>query len=243
MDYDSFEDGYAQTSLGPIHFRHHSGKRDKLIFLHGLGASTLSWKRLMEFIPDDIDVYLVDLLGHGESDAPELDYSVSLQFQALREFISLQNNGDSYIFGHSYGAWVAAYYASQPCSCRGIILEDCAGVKEMFDEMKANGTMDEHAEQLFKEAMKSKNNEQVIRSSINSGIREDQLDTEILSDIGRRTLIIWGANDAMSPVKYSNVLQSKIKGSQLDIVEGAGHVPHFEKPGEVSKILLKFMKY
>ena len=108
LNCDDFEDGFSYTSPGALHFKRHPGTKEKIIFIHSLGGKTRDWKRLMDFLPDDLDVYLIDLLGHGESDAPEMDYTIHAQFQAFREFIALQNNGDSYIFGHSYGGWVAA---------------------------------------------------------------------------------------------------------------------------------------
>src|ERR1700719_471209 len=136
MDYErDFEEGYEYTSLGTLHFRRHPGPKEKIIFLHGIGSNMRTYKRLMEFLPAELDIFLLDLLGHGESDAPQIDYTISSQFQALREFISLQNNGDSFIFGHSYGGWIAAYYASQATTCKGIILEDSAGAKPFFDDL------------------------------------------------------------------------------------------------------------
>jgi pimeloyl-ACP methyl ester carboxylesterase len=241
MDYDAFEDGFTYTSLGEIHFKHHPGTGEKLIFLHGLGGTTLVWKRLMGLLPGDLDIYLVDLLGHGQSAAPDVDYTVSVQFQALREFISLQNNGYSYIFGHSYGAWVAAYYASQPCTCKGLILEDSPGLKEIFDDIHTTGILESMQEQLLRVALEMGNKEEVMRSIIYANFDEDQLTTEVLSNIKQQTLILWGANDEMTPLKYGMILQSKIKGSQLEIIDGAGHDAHYEQPEKVRNAILKFI--
>ncbi len=244
MDYDTFQDEYSYTSLGALHFKHHPADGEKLVFIHGFGASTLAWKKFMEFLPDNLDVYLVDLLGHGGSDSPDIDYTVSMQFQVLREFFSLRNSGDSYIFGHSYGGWVAAYYATQPYTCKGIILEDPAGLKEMFDKLHAAGRVEQEKERLFREAMKEAgNDEKVMKNMIDLSFEEDHLTTELLSKINRKTLIIWGSNDTMVPVEYAKVLQGHIRGSSLSIVQNAGHIPHYERPKEVADLLLKFIGY
>lgn len=187
-------------------------------------------------------MYLLDLLGHGESDAPDVDYTVSTQFQALREFISLQNSGDGYLFGHSYGAWVAAYYATQPYTCKGIILEDPPGLKEMFDDFHASGQVEKRKATLLKEAMMgSGNKEEVMKNLIESSFVEDHLTSELLAKINRRALILWGSNDPMIPVKYAQILQNEIKGSSLSIVENAGHIPHYEQPEKVAELLLNFI--
>ena len=243
MDYDSFEDGFTSTSLGEMHFKHHPGLGEKLIFLHGLGGTTLVWKRLMSFLPDELDVCLVDLMGHGQSAAPDVDYTISLQFQALREFISLQNNGYSYIFGHSYGAWLAAYYASQPCTCKGLILEDAPGLKEALDDARAGGRLASIQEHLLRTTLELGNKEEVMKSIIYANFDEDALTTGVLSEIKQRTLILWGADDQIVPLKYGMILQSKIKDSMLEIIEGAGHEAHYEQPEKVKDALLKFIGY
>jgi pimeloyl-ACP methyl ester carboxylesterase len=245
MDYDKdFEDGFVYTSLGAIHYLHHPGTKEKIIFLHGLGSSTKAWTKLIPFLPDELDVFLIDLLGHGESDAPELEYTISNQFQALREFIAQQNNGDSYIFGHSYGGWIAAYYASQPCSSKGIILEDSAGLKEQFDQIKQSGKEVDYRADLFRSMMMLANNkEYVFKSILESNFAgEDQLTNEVLSKIKIQTKLIWGSDDKMVDKSYAPMFQNEIKGSSLEIINGAGHDPHYTNPKEVSDIILKFMR-
>lgn len=244
MDYDKdFEEGFEQTSLGAIHFRHHSGTKQKIIFLHGIGSSMRAWKKLMEYLPDDLDIFLLDLLGHGESDAPQIEYTIYAQFQALREFIALRNNGDSYLFGHSYGGWIAAYYAAQNASCKGIILEDCAGAKEFFEDIEKSGKKEEYNENLLNLAMMvAGNNEHVLRSIIDSSFKEDQLDAEMLSAISVPTMVIWGKEDKLLDLKYAEFFSNSIKGSTLQVIEGAGHDPHYEKAKEISELLVSFIR-
>jgi pimeloyl-ACP methyl ester carboxylesterase len=166
---------------------------------------------------------------------------VSNQFQALREFIALQNNGDSYIFGHSYGAWIAAYYASQPCGCKGIILEDAPGLAESFADIPANG-IDEFKSNMLKSILAINNNkEYVFKNLIDSEFKEDQLTKELLSSISAKTKIIWGSDDKILDKRYAPILNERIKGSTLSIIEGAGHEPHYTNPEEVCKIILEFI--
>ena len=244
MDYDKdFEDGYEYTSLGAIHYLHHPGPKEKIIFLHGIGAYTKVWAKLVSFLPDELDVFLIDLLGHGESDAPQIDYNITNQFQALREFVALQNNGDSYLFGHSYGGWIAAYYAAQHNPTKGIILEDAAGSKEFFDSIESSGKEESYKEDLFNASMMiSGNRDYVIRSILDSDFSEDQLTKELLSEIKTRALVLWGSKDATLDKKLGEGLAGNITGSQLKIIEGAGHDPHYTNPKEVSEIILGFIR-
>ncbi|MGI0100921.1 MAG: alpha/beta fold hydrolase [Candidatus Micrarchaeaceae archaeon] len=243
MDYDKdFEDGYEYTSLGALHYMHHPGIAKKIIFLHGLGSNTKAWAKLVGFLPDDLDVFLIDLLGHGKSDAPDIEYTVSAQFQALREFIALRNNGDSYIFGHSYGGWIAAYYATQPCSCKGIILEDSAGLKEQLDAIESAGK-EKYIEGMLHMLLSMNNNkESVFRSILESDFNDDRLTSDELSMISAKTQLIWGSDDKLVERRYADSFKDNIKGSTLDIIDGAGHEPHFTNPNEVFGILAKFME-
>lgn len=237
MDHErDFEDGFVRTSLGMVHYRHHAGNGHRMIFLHGLGATMRVWSRLVTFLPDDFDVYLIDLLGHGKSDAPRIDYTIAVQAQVLREFLEGTGGSDSYVFGHSYGGWIAAHYASQRNACRGVILEDAAGLKESFD-----GRPDEHRSDLIRAAMAINNNkEYVIRSIVESDYYRNQLTVETLARIDRPAMIVWGSEDKTIDRAFADVFAERIKKSRLEIISGAGHYPHYTHPKEVSEILIDF---
>jgi pimeloyl-ACP methyl ester carboxylesterase len=48
------------------------------------------------------------------------------------------------------------------------------------------------------------------------------------------TLILVGANDRMTPPKYATFLQQAIAGSELAVIDGAGHLPHLERTNIVN---------
>lgn len=55
------------------------------------------------------------------------------------------------------------------------------------------------------------------------------------------TLIIWGDQDDIIPVSHAHAAHEAIPGSQLEIIEGAGHFPHVEEPIRFVEILSDFM--
>jgi pimeloyl-ACP methyl ester carboxylesterase len=55
-----------------------------------------------------------------------------------------------------------------------------------------------------------------------------------IGDVKQPTLIIVGASDRMTPLKYSQFLHDRIAGSRLAIVAASAHVPHLERPAEVN---------
>jgi pimeloyl-ACP methyl ester carboxylesterase len=62
-----------------------------------------------------------------------------------------------------------------------------------------------------------------------------------LSEIKLPTLCVTGAQDRMTPPKYSQHLHNGIKGSHLEIIEGAGHMLPLEKPQEYNRVVKKFL--
>lgn len=240
MDYDNdFEDGYQETSFGAMHFKHHKGSSNTIMFLHGLGGNTKAFARLMGYLPSDLDIYIIDLLGHGLSEAPQIDYTVTVQVKALREFISAKNL-DCYIFGHSYGGWISVLYAAGGYPCKGIIVEDSAGSAKRLEDSKSSGTSDIEGAQLIKDALAiNGNKDYVIRSLVgNSGI--STLSTQEFGAVSVPTLIIWGSDDPVVNIRYASEF-GRIRGSRTEIIVGGKHYPHYTKPEEVAKAIMGFI--
>lgn len=60
-------------------------------------------------------------------------------------------------------------------------------------------------------------------------------------DISVPTLIIVGANDRMTPPKYSTFLHESIAGSELVVIDRAGHLPHLEQPAAVNTAIRNWL--
>ncbi|MFB3925195.1 MAG: alpha/beta fold hydrolase [Syntrophales bacterium] len=84
----------------------------------------------------------------------------------------------------------------------------------------------------------------VLRSMCNIfGVNKQAL-SYILSNLHRikaPTLIIWGRQDAVLPLKHAFTALEKIPGSELHIIEECGHMPNFEKPEEFNRLVLDFL--
>jgi pimeloyl-ACP methyl ester carboxylesterase len=58
---------------------------------------------------------------------------------------------------------------------------------------------------------------------------------------GLPVLLVWGGHDATLPIASSAEILKRIANAEFRIVEGAGHVPHFERPDEVNALLATFL--
>jgi pimeloyl-ACP methyl ester carboxylesterase len=55
------------------------------------------------------------------------------------------------------------------------------------------------------------------------------------------TLIVWGDRDTMIPVSHARAAHAAIRGSHLEIFEGAGHFPHAEYPERFAEVVTAFI--
>ena len=73
-------------------------------------------------------------------------------------------------------------------------------------------------------------------------------DSSLSSDFGRfRTfampvLLVWGDTDSVTPLWQGEDLHALIPGSTLEIVRGAGHIPHLEDPAAFQRALGPFLR-
>jgi len=56
------------------------------------------------------------------------------------------------------------------------------------------------------------------------------------------TLIVWGERDGMIPVSHAHAAHEAVRGSRLEIIEGAGHFPHVEQPARFAAALADFVR-
>lgn len=79
-------------------------------------------------------------------------------------------------------------------------------------------------------------------AALRARAQADQFPIE--QDLGRvtaRTLIIWGAADALIPLAAGRMMNSLIKTSKLVVIEKCGHVPQEEMPERVLEAVTSFI--
>lgn len=235
-----FEESYFSSRHGRIHYTHHKGTGNSIIFLHGFAGSIKTWTRLMERLPDGLDIFLVDLLGHGASDSPDIDYTLQMHYECLSDFVDNLTSGHPVLFGHSYGGWLAAYYAAEKGNLSGLVLEDSSGIKEFHEErITANP---EFREQMIRNGMELNPRENVLRSMLGTDNTEEYLTRSRLEAIDSRTMVIWGAQDITVNVKYADWFRNHIRNCRVEILPNEKHTPHYTNPEAVARLLIDFQK-
>ncbi|RFP85837.1 alpha/beta fold hydrolase [Rhodobacteraceae bacterium 63075] len=70
--------------------------------------------------------------------------------------------------------------------------------------------------------------------------RPDQSETLRGADLP--ALVLCGRHDALCPVERHELMAGLIPGAALEIIEGAGHLPVLEKPGETNAALARWLE-
>ena len=129
MDTMLFRNSRRKLSQGLLFWRE-VGNGIPVIFLHGNWYDSSEWVSTMELISRNFHCFAPDLLGFGESEYPNVHYSIDLQVDCLFEFLQALKLDKVYLVGHSLGGWIAASCALKyPEKVQGLILLSPEGVE------------------------------------------------------------------------------------------------------------------
>ncbi len=90
-----------------------AGEGPALIFLHGTGGHAEAYARNLEAHAKHFRVLAIDMVGHGYSAMPDVDYGPQVYIDFLRDFADVIGEEKIYVSGESLGAQVAAWFAIQ----------------------------------------------------------------------------------------------------------------------------------
>jgi pimeloyl-ACP methyl ester carboxylesterase len=120
--------GYQQSSLWRGWRTHHTvfpnPESDlSIVFVHGFGGSIGHWRQNMPELAKYYNVYALDLLGFGDSDKPNVEYSVDLWVDQLYEFWQTFIGKPVVLVGNSIGSLTClAAAAEHPEMVQGVAM-------------------------------------------------------------------------------------------------------------------------
>jgi pimeloyl-ACP methyl ester carboxylesterase len=238
---------YERIGNGPV-----------VLLVHGWGDSLSSFYEIQRSLSKEYDVIAVDLPGFGQSSQPPKPWTLNDYSKCLEELLIKLKVQTYALIGHSNGgAILITGLANNNLSANKLILLASAGIRDT----------DKTKKQALKVVAKSgKAITSVLPSSMKKNIRQKfygRIGSDLLISPGMEetfklvvgqdvqndatkldipTLLIYGKNDQSTPVDYGKLLSSKIKGSQLKILDNAEHFVHTDQPHQVEKLIKEFLK-
>lgn len=115
----------------PIRYQCQGTTGMPLLLIHGFGASSDHWRKLMPLLAADYRVYALDLLGFGRSPKPSpghpLPYTFETWSQQVVDFCQQVIGAPTVLVGNSIGCVVALQAAvNAPELCRGVVMLNCS---------------------------------------------------------------------------------------------------------------------
>jgi pimeloyl-ACP methyl ester carboxylesterase len=96
----------------PVTYRR-MGDGPALVLVHGITASSRTWRTVMPALAEHHTVVAPDLVGHGESAKPRGDYSLGAFASGLRDLLVALGLPRVTVVGHSLGGGIAMQLAYQ----------------------------------------------------------------------------------------------------------------------------------
>jgi pimeloyl-ACP methyl ester carboxylesterase len=241
-----------------------------VVLLHGYPFNRSMWREQAEFLSESYRVITPDLRGLGETTSQSEEattmYEMAQDVAALLDYLEIRR---AVIVGLSMGGYVTlSFYRRFPLRVRALVLAD---TRPQSDTEEARRGRMEQAETILRDGMEaiadgflakvltpatlSGRNELVarVRRMITStdargaaaalrgmAARPDQ--TEFLPSIFAPALIIVGSEDKLTTTEDAGLMHREIRGSRLDVINGAAHVSNMERPAEFNRALVHFLQ-
>jgi pimeloyl-ACP methyl ester carboxylesterase len=246
------------------------GRGDPLMLIHGLDASTFTWRMNIQALAEQFRVVAVDLLGFGYSQrAADADYSLSGHARRIGLLMDALGVRSAVIGGHSLGGAVAMHFATQqPERVRRLLLVDAATPRETkaFSRIRYSAFFNPI---VYASVVGSRRLHRLLlkrlyydKTRVTEGVaagywaptryrgtfaarerlaRSMAQDADVpLDAISVPTLILWGANDPIVPPRRGRWLAARIPGARLVAIPRTGHQTPEEQPDIVNREIVAF---
>jgi pimeloyl-ACP methyl ester carboxylesterase len=133
---------FAKLDGARIHYKSYGKGKDALVLIHGWTCNLDNWRDQIPDFAKRNRVIAIDLPGHGQSDKPEIPYTMDLFANAIEAVLRDAKVERAVLVGHSMGTPVARqFYRKYPQKTLAIVIVDGGlrlfGTKEMRDNFLA----------------------------------------------------------------------------------------------------------
>ncbi|MGI0047661.1 MAG: alpha/beta fold hydrolase [Nitrosotalea sp.] len=237
-----------------------------VVLIHGLGSQAERWSNVIPYLSKNHHVIVPDLIGFGYSDKPQVDYTPKYFVKFVFDFLEKLGIEKTIMIGSSLGGQIVAESAaaSDGNIIQKIVLVSPTGtmrttnptldayvmaalcpqhdaIKTAYQMMSGkHRDIDKSTIERFRLGMSQPNAKMSFLSAVIS-FKHWPAITQRLPLISVPSLVIWGRNDTMIPINFSNEYVSGLKNCQFVVMEGCGHRPHVEEPEKFSRAILEFL--
>jgi pimeloyl-ACP methyl ester carboxylesterase len=254
--------GYFETPQGRLRWAAR-GRRDAppLLVLHGMGDTLGGWAQAALPLLARYRVHLLDLPGHGLSEAPR-DYHFPTLLAAVAAYARTLQRPT--LLGHSLGGWLAVRLAADPSiDAASLVLVNPAGMLPapalwepflaLVQPKNLAGEAGKEAARRYLEAafhapppLLALFPGEVLRAMSSPAIAailgglgaEDFLRPEELRGLRLPVRLVWGESDHLLPLGTLAFFRENLPAHRFSPIPFAGHLPHLEAPLRLARAVL-----
>ena len=266
------EAGPLQAVVGgvPMSWREAGSGEDVLVLVHGFPFNSAIWRPQLEAAPAGWRVIAPDLRGFGGGAVVTGSrLPMDLLAQDVLSLLAHLGVRSAVVCGHSMGGYVTfAMLRKAPRLIRGLLLANTRATPDSAEgkqgrvknakHVHAHGTQalidalvprllaaetragSPDIEEELRAVMRAAPAPAVVAALLGMAERPDS--TPQLRSINVPTQLVVGASDEITPPGDARLLARAIPGSQLEIIERAGHLPSLEQPAVFNRVLTGFLE-
>ena len=200
---------------------------------------------------------MIELPGHGESEG-EGEQEIVRYAEHVHAFLKVLGLKKVFLVGHSMGGAIVQTLAlTHPGVTKGIVLVGAGarlkvlplildGIKNSFEETVPKIVQFAYSRKAPSDLMEKglsimlQCRPEILYGDFLACDRFDLMDE--VGKIDLPALILCGDDDQLTPVKYSQLLHSRIKGSKLEVLANAGHMVMIESPQTFNEKIGEFIR-
>ncbi len=236
------------------------GSGPDVLLLHGWGASSESWKGVMQALAPSCHLFALDFPGCGNSDLPDKALNIDDYVSLVIEFCIDVGIKNPILIGHSHGCRVIMKLCgSGLMNPKKIVMIDGAGIKPKANLKKSIKILTYKSVKnilslpLLRNYTKETLNKarahfgsadyssapEIMRKTLVNLVNSDM--TPYLDGIKASTLLIWGENDTATPLYMAKKIERIVSDCGLCVIKNTGHWSFVESPYEAHAILKSFL--
>ena len=240
--------------------------RPVLVFVHGLSSSSSAWSEYEKRFENKYNLLFLDLRGHGKSIKFKNydDYTISHFANDIDKLVTYLGLNKFFLISHSFATLVALQFMTshQDKVAGAVLLSPSAKTGTRFLEKlirpflnlsylfptqtngghveysKYKGTGDWNVRRLFTDIMNTSMRVYLFCTKQSHGFDREKF----LEKIHVPTLIMHGKNDTIFPVENSLIMQQKIKGSELILLDNTDHVIVLNNVNQICRAIEVFVE-
>jgi pimeloyl-ACP methyl ester carboxylesterase len=251
---------YVSLDGARVHYKSFGKGKEALVLIHGWTCNLDNWRDQIPDFEKRTRVIAIDLPGHGQSDKPQIAYTMDLFARAVDAVMSDAGVKRAVLVGHSMGTPVARqFYRKYPQKTLGIVIVDGA-LRPFADRKTMEGFIASFRSPSYKEAgagmftqmagpnLSTDSKERIQTSFLNTpqhvivSAMEGMADDSIWGEdkINVPTLAIM-AKSPFYPADIEQRYRGIAPALEFQLWEGVGHFVMMEKPKQFNEAVIAFL--